>query len=87
MSAAESYREQVAWIVLNGWDGDGAARLRAIKEYGGLAFVEHPDKAEAPEMPLSAVAADHPDAYLSVEALAARVVDLCSGKSWLESET
>jgi two-component system, chemotaxis family, protein-glutamate methylesterase/glutaminase len=79
ISAAESYREQVAGIVLSGWDGDGSAGLRAIKEHGGLAFVERPDEAEVPDMPRSAIAADHPDACLSIEALAAHVAALCSG--------
>lgn len=80
VSAAESYGERVAGIVLSGWDGDGSAGLRAIKEHGGLAFVEQPDKAEVPDMPRSAIAADHPNACLAIEALAARVAALCSGK-------
>ncbi|MDR7035819.1 chemotaxis response regulator CheB [Methylobacterium sp. BE186] len=77
-SAAEAYGERVVGIVLSGWDSDGSEGLRAIKAHGGTTFVEHPDEAKVPGMPLSAIAADHPDACLGVDALAERVATLCA---------
>ncbi len=65
-------------IVLSGGDGDGAAGLRAIKQHGGVAFVQNPEEAEKPSMPYTAIMTDHPDACLSVEEIAKRVAALCS---------
>jgi two-component system chemotaxis response regulator CheB len=77
MSAAEVYREQVIGIVLTGGDGDGAAGLRQIKAHGGLAIVQDPDEAQAPGMPLAALAADHPDLCLSLPGITAKLRTLC----------
>lgn len=78
ISAAQVYRERVIGIVLSGGDGDGAAGLRAIKEYGGVALVQNPEEAEKPSMPYTAMMTDHPDACLSVTEIAERVAALCS---------
>jgi len=61
-SAADAYGDQLAGIVLTGASADGARGLSAVKRRGGLAIVQSPDGAAAPEMPraaLSMVAADH----------------------------
>ena len=79
-SAAIEYGEGVVGIVLTGWDGDGASGLRASKEHGGEATVQDPREAIAPEMPLAAIAADHPDACLPLNAIAKRVHDLCEAR-------
>jgi two-component system chemotaxis response regulator CheB len=78
ISAAEIYGEHVTGIVLSGGDGDGAAGLRAIKEQGGVSFVQDPDEAEEPSMPYTAMMSDHPDACLSVVEIGERVAALCS---------
>ena len=72
-SAAEHYGRHVLGVVLSGGDGDGAEGLRLIYERGGIALVQRPDTAKQPHMPLHAIAADHPDAVLSIEELAGRV--------------
>ncbi len=77
-SAAKAYPGQVLGIVLSGKDGDGAAGLKLVKEYGGTALVQHPDTAESPSMPLKAMMLDHPDEFLSVEQIAQRVRSFCS---------
>ena len=78
ISAAETYGALVIGIVLSGYDGDGAAGLRTIKERGGIALVQKPEEAEQPSMPRAAIMADHPDACLPVAAIAARMAALCS---------
>ncbi len=78
ISAAEAYQERVIGIVLSGGDEDGAAGLRAIKQHGGMAFVQNPEEAEKPSLPYTAMMTDHPDACLSVEEIAKRVAALCS---------
>jgi two-component system chemotaxis response regulator CheB len=81
ISAAKSHGRRVLGIVLSGGDGDGAAGLRMIKEYGGTAFVQDPDEAEIPAMPRSAIAADHPDRCLATWEIAERTRAFCSASS------
>jgi two-component system chemotaxis response regulator CheB len=76
-SAAAAYGKGVIGVVLSGADGDGAAGLRAIDSHGGLVLVQRPDDALIPSMPLAAIAADHPDACLSVDDLVRRLAMEC----------
>jgi two-component system, chemotaxis family, protein-glutamate methylesterase/glutaminase len=59
-SAADTYGAGVIGIVLTGANADGAAGLARIKERGGVAIVQEPGSAEAPEMPEAAIAAAAP---------------------------
>ncbi len=77
ISAAEAYGQRVVGIVLSGGDGDGTEGLRAITAHGGIGYVQKPEEAEQPAMPLSAIAGDHPDACLPVREIARRVAELC----------
>jgi two-component system chemotaxis response regulator CheB len=54
-SAAVTYRERVAGVVLTGALDDGTAGLIAIKRAGGLAIVQNPEDAQQPGMPTSAL--------------------------------
>lgn len=47
----------VTGIVLTGTGKDGARGLATIRRHGGLALVQSPSEATAPEMPLAALAA------------------------------
>jgi two-component system, chemotaxis family, protein-glutamate methylesterase/glutaminase len=80
ISAAEAHGQWVMGIVLSGGSSDGAAGLRAITEHGGMALLQDPKvkKAETPSMPRAAIAADHPDACLTVEEIAKRVRSFCA---------
>src|SRR5215813_5531470 len=53
-SAALSYGERVAGVVLTGQMDDGTAGLWEIKRRGGIAIVQNPEQASFPSMPLSA---------------------------------
>jgi two-component system chemotaxis response regulator CheB len=77
-SAAEIYGERVVGVVLSGGDHDGAAGLRAIKEHGGTALVQHPDEARQPSMPHAAIVTDNPDSCLSAEGIAQRLAAFCA---------
>lgn len=55
-SAAMEYGSRTIGVVLTGLLDDGTAGLMAIKECGGLTVVQHPNDAQEPSMPLSALA-------------------------------
>jgi two-component system, chemotaxis family, protein-glutamate methylesterase/glutaminase len=77
-SAAAAFGQRVVGVVLSGRGSDGAAGLRAIKDHGGLALVEDPARAAAPQMPLAAAADDAPE-ILPLDQLARRIARFCSG--------
>ena len=78
-SAAATFGRRVVGVVLSGRGSDGAAGLRVIKDHGGLALVEDPARAAAPQMPLAAMADDEPE-ILPLEQLAHRIARFCSGR-------
>ena len=77
LSAAKAYGKRVIGIVLSGNGSDGAAGLKAIKEHGGTALVQHPEGAETPSMPHAALTEDHPEA-LPIQEIAQRVASFCN---------
>ena len=78
ISAAQAYEGNVIGFILSGGGRDGAAGLRAIKERGGKAYVQHPEDALVASMPFEAIMADHPDGCLPIDIIAQRVAALCS---------
>ena len=75
-SAADAYGERLLGIILTGASADGARGLSAVKRRGGVAIVQTPEGATAPEMPraaLSMVEADHVLSLTDLAALLGRV--------------
>jgi two-component system, chemotaxis family, protein-glutamate methylesterase/glutaminase len=56
-SAAVSFGPRIIAVVLSGMLSDGAAGLAAVKRCGGIALVQAPRDALAPDMPLAALEA------------------------------
>lgn len=54
-SLAEDRRKRAIAVILSGFDSDGAAALKSIKEAGGLVFAQDFQTAKQPDMPQSAV--------------------------------
>ncbi|HEX7313083.1 MAG TPA: chemotaxis protein CheB [Pyrinomonadaceae bacterium] len=69
-SAADAYGGGVVGVVLTGANGDGARGLARIKAAGGLAVVQDPATALAPEMPRAALDAAAADRILPLEGIA-----------------
>lgn len=54
-SAALSYRQRTIGVILSGYQNDGTAGLHFVKACGGVAVVQDPSDAFAPDMPESAM--------------------------------
>lgn len=66
-SLADAYKSKSVGLIFSGTGSDGTAGLRALKAAGGLSIVQHPDSAEYPGMPESAIDAGVVDEILAVE--------------------
>jgi two-component system, chemotaxis family, protein-glutamate methylesterase/glutaminase len=75
-SAALAFGARVIGVVLSGLLDDGASGLAAIKAQGGLAVVQHPLDADAPDMPRAALEACDVDDVASGANLAAVIAGL-----------
>ena len=61
-------------VIVSGYDGDGAAALRGIKEVGGITIAQKLDTATQPDMPETAIASGCVDLVLSPEDIAREIV-------------
>jgi two-component system chemotaxis response regulator CheB len=57
-SLARNAGSRTVGIILSGYLKDGTQGLKAIKEAGGMAFVQSPDEASHPDMPQNAIRHD-----------------------------
>jgi len=73
-SLTENWEGKLIAVIVSGFDGDGAAALRGIKEVGGITIAQKPDTATQPDMPESAIASGYIDYILSPEDIAREIV-------------
>jgi two-component system chemotaxis response regulator CheB len=78
-SGAIAYGPRVIGVLLTGNLSDGVAGLVSIKGHGGLSLVQDPSDAEAPSMPMNAVAYDNVDAMFQVPAGSRVLTKLVAG--------
>lgn len=78
-SLTEHWKGPLIAVIVSGYDGDGAAALRGIKEVGGITIAQRLDTAVQPDMPESAIASGCIDFILSPEDIAAKIVSLARG--------
>jgi two-component system, chemotaxis family, protein-glutamate methylesterase/glutaminase len=63
-------------VILSGFDSDGAAALKSIKDEGGVVFAQEFRTARQPDMPKSAVRTGCVDYLLSPEEIAAQLAQI-----------
>jgi len=80
-SAARAHRSKVVGVVLSGGRDDGSAGLFAIKARGGVAIVQDPNEATAPNMPRNALNLTEVDFCLPLRQIADVLVQLTNGKA------
>jgi len=68
-------------VIVSGYDGDGAAALRGIKEVGGITIAQKPDTAGQPDMPESAIDSGCIDFVLSPEDIAKEIVRIAQAQA------
>jgi two-component system CheB/CheR fusion protein len=73
-SLADDQQDRSIGVILSGMGSDGTLGLRAIKEKGGVAFVQEPASAKYASMPQSAMDAGLADFVLAAEALPAKIL-------------
>lgn len=76
-SAADAWHAGLVAVLMTGANSDGAQGLAAVRRLGGYAIVQDPDSAEADAMPRAGLDIAGADACLPLEAIAARLNQLC----------
>jgi two-component system chemotaxis response regulator CheB len=79
-SAADVYGPRLIGIILTGANRDGAQGARVIKERGGTIIVQDPATAYARMMPEATLAATPVDYTIRLDAMAALLLCLITGK-------
>jgi chemotaxis response regulator CheB len=82
-SLTKNWNGKLIAVIVSGYDGDGAAALRGIKEVGGTTIAQKPDTAGQPDMPESAIASGCIDFVLSPEDIAKKIIQIAHGESVL----
>lgn len=70
-------------VVLSGAGSDGAVGVRAVKEGGGVIFVQEPSEADYPVMPQSAIATGVADFVAPIAVLVQRMGEVARSKAAL----
>ena len=75
-SLTEHWDGKLIAVIVSGYDGDGAAALRGIKDVGGITIAQKLDTATQPDMPESAIESGCIDFILSPEDIANKIVEI-----------
>ena len=78
-SLTQNWDGKLIAVIVSGYDGDGAAALRGIKEVGGVTIAQKLDTAAQPDMPESAIASGYVDFVLSPEDIAKEIQRIIGG--------
>ena len=79
-SLTEYWDGKLIAVIVSGYDGDGAAALRGIKEVGGITIAQKPSTATQPDMPESAIDSGCIDFVLAPEDIAQAIVRIAGAE-------
>ncbi len=74
-SIAEAFGDRAIGVVLSGYDGDGTAGCKHIKEKGGITFAQD-ESAQVNLMPVSAQASSYVDFVLPPDKISEALVEI-----------
>ena len=74
-SIAEAYGDRAIGVIFSGYDGDGTAGCKHIKEKGGITFAQD-ESAEVDDMPVSAQSSSYVDFVLPPDKISAAVIEI-----------
>lgn len=74
-SIAQAFGDRAIGVVVSGYDGDGTAGCKHIKEKGGTTFAQD-QSAEVDSMPVSAQASGYVDFVLTPEKISAALIEI-----------
>jgi len=80
-SLTENWDGKLIAVIVSGYDGDGAAALRGIRQAGGIVIAQKLETAAHPDMPESAIASGYVDFVLSPEDIAREIVQVARSES------
>ncbi|TLU72362.1 chemotaxis protein CheB [Lichenicoccus roseus] len=72
-SLSQHWHGKIIAVIVSGYDGDGAAALRSIKDAGGTTIAQQLETALQPDMPHSAIDTGWIDYVLSPEQIAGKI--------------
>ena len=75
ISIADAFGERAIGVIFSGYDGDGTAGCKHIKEKGGITFSQD-QSAEVDAMPVSAQASSYVDFVLSPDKISAALIEI-----------
>jgi len=74
-SIAEAFGERAIGVIVSGYDGDGSAGCKHIKEKGGITFAQN-ESAEVDSMPVSAQASGCVNFVLPPDKISAALIEI-----------
>ena len=80
-SAASSIGEGVLAVILTGTNADGARGMKAVRDAGGVGWVQDPESAQSPTMPRAALHLGGADAILQLDEMAQALCRLTAAAS------
>ena len=75
-SLTEHWEGKLVAVIVSGYDGDGSAALRGIKEAGGITFAQTLETAGQPDMPESAISTGFIDFILPPKEIAEAIAQI-----------
>jgi chemotaxis response regulator CheB len=73
-SLSSNWRGKLVAVILAGYDGDGAAAMRDVKEVVGVTMAQRVDTAQRADMPRTAIASGYVDLVLTIEEISEEII-------------